>query len=794
MADYSINAIARKVSYTGSAGVGPYAFSFEVLDQTDVAVYKNTSLLNLTTDYTVTINANGTGSVTLVVAASSSDRIVILGARDIERTTDFVTAGDLRASSLNEQLDSLTIFDQQIDERVERSIKAPAYDPTGINMTLPGKAERAGQFLSFDDNGNPITTPLSDLLITTQRTTVDEFVGDGVETDFTLSVSPGSKSNTNVFVEGVYQRKDNYSVSGSTISFTTAPPLAADSNVPNIEVTSVQALSGLDDSDLVNYNEGTASASDRTVKQKLQEMVSVKDFGARGDGTTNDTAAINAAITATISTGQTLYFPAGDYIYNANNVDLSVSPAIGSGVYKHFRIKGENKQSRLLIDANGTIFEVDSFVLGNQFFVEDMTFNLVNPSTNSAATCFRVTYGNKFYGAHINVKNCDFNNWTYAAVFGVRLVHSRFQDCVILGASTGYNSSSGNLTTYDDAGLRIYGADGTLSAQEHNFSNFVTIENVWTQYSRYGIDSVSMVQSSISNCTFQNHYIGLTILRTDLAPGNASVTDTRRGSTLTGCQIGTNWFENIAKYNYTDVEINPSTGNDVNPSINGEIFGSVGNLYISNSKQRNATDTRLRGDTLETFKFADGTDSNIGTHVFLDARIANSSTLDGVVTQIRPDEGFFRQRIKPAAISFGANELGKFQLDAYEEDNWTPVYESDGTPIAVTYFAQDGKFTRIGRIVFIEFHLGSNSPTAGTGNLFIGGLPFTPNTFSLYNGLHVTEKSVWSTNGPDMARCTGAGDNFRLFYDNNTATGSITVANLGSGTNLKMCGFYFTDT
>jgi hypothetical protein len=150
MTDYSINAITRKVSYSGSAGVGPYAFTFEIIDQGDVAVYKNATLLTLTTDYTVTINANGTGSVTLLVAATVNDTIVILGARDIERTTDFVTAGDLRAESLNEQLDSLVIFDQQIDERVDRSIRAPAYDPTGINMTLPSKAARANKVLQFD--------------------------------------------------------------------------------------------------------------------------------------------------------------------------------------------------------------------------------------------------------------------------------------------------------------------------------------------------------------------------------------------------------------------------------------------------------------------------------------------------------------------------------------------------------------------------------------------------------------------------------------------------------------------
>lgn len=167
MADYSINAITRRVVFTGSAGVGPYAFSFEVLDENDVAVYFNTTLLTLTTDYTVTINANGTGSVTIVTGSGvpstpiASDTIIIIGARDIERVTDFVTAGDLLASSLNEQLDALTIFDQQLAEEGQRSMRAPVYDPAlvadggTLDMTLPSASERAGKNLAFDANGNP---------------------------------------------------------------------------------------------------------------------------------------------------------------------------------------------------------------------------------------------------------------------------------------------------------------------------------------------------------------------------------------------------------------------------------------------------------------------------------------------------------------------------------------------------------------------------------------------------------------------------------------------------------------
>ena len=157
MADYAITNVARRIVYTGSAGVGPYAFSFPIIVNTDIAVYKNDAILTLTTDYTVTISGTtGTGSVTLVSAATGSDRITIVGARPIQRSTDFVTGGDFFANTLNTELDSEVIFVQQVAETAERSIKAPVTDPTSINMTLPLNTVRAGRTLAFDATGNPV--------------------------------------------------------------------------------------------------------------------------------------------------------------------------------------------------------------------------------------------------------------------------------------------------------------------------------------------------------------------------------------------------------------------------------------------------------------------------------------------------------------------------------------------------------------------------------------------------------------------------------------------------------------
>jgi hypothetical protein len=178
MADYNINAVTRRVVYSGSAGTGPYAFSFEVLVSSDIVVYFN----------------------------STSLTIIIVGARDIERTTDFVTAGDLLAASLNEQLDGLTIFDQQIAEEQKRSLMAPVYDPAHaddggtLDMTLPAKANRLGKYLAFNaTTGNPeagpSTTDVTTLAAVTSDIATLADIEDGTDATDAIQTVAGISAN-----------------------------------------------------------------------------------------------------------------------------------------------------------------------------------------------------------------------------------------------------------------------------------------------------------------------------------------------------------------------------------------------------------------------------------------------------------------------------------------------------------------------------------------------------------------------------------------------------------------------
>lgn len=274
MADYNINAVTRRVVFSGSAGAGPYAFTFEILVNTDIAVYKNSVKLTLTTDYSVTINANGTGSVTLVVAATSDDTITIIGSRDIERTTDFVTAGDLLASSLNEQLDSQIIMIQQLAEENKRTIKAPNYDPADVadggtaNLVLPEASDRAGKTLAFDASGNPI---------------VGEDIGNW-RGDWAASVTYAQRdlvkdaSNSNV-----YRANTAHTSSGST-------PISgnADSAKWDLVVDAAAAASS-----------ATAAASSATAAAASESAASTSETNAASSASSASTSASNASTSAT---------------------------------------------------------------------------------------------------------------------------------------------------------------------------------------------------------------------------------------------------------------------------------------------------------------------------------------------------------------------------------------------------------------------------------------------------------------------------------------------------------------
>lgn len=270
------NTKAKAGPYAGAGTKGPFPVDFRFLSDSHLRVIKTDSdgvmqTLVLGADYTVlgALAPNG-GSVTLTANLPVGYTLVILRNIPATQLADYVENDKFPAQSHEDALDKLTMLVQQQGELTSRALVAPPSDAV-VSLELPSAAARARRYLSFDEEGRPVSTTfdidevarLSQEAISAasraaeseqhagesadaaeeradfvSRTvdgvtpTVARFSGDADTAEFTLPSFPSAEENTQVYISGVYQQKDTYSVDGDKLIFDTPPPAGTD----NIEV------------------------------------------------------------------------------------------------------------------------------------------------------------------------------------------------------------------------------------------------------------------------------------------------------------------------------------------------------------------------------------------------------------------------------------------------------------------------------------------------------------------------------------------------------------------------------
>jgi len=138
-----------------------------------------------------------------------------------------------------------------------------------------------------------------------------------------------------------------------------------------------------------------------SVADKLEQYVSVKDFGAVGDGVTDDTAAIQDAIDYGQTSGQAVYLPAADYLITDSIVISAPVTFVGDGW-----------ESRLRVDSafpgTSDVISIDPAAHTENIIIRDMS---IQPVSGTPAR----------YGIGVDISNygvayCEFSGLRIAAL------------------------------------------------------------------------------------------------------------------------------------------------------------------------------------------------------------------------------------------------------------------------------------------------------------------------------------------------------------------------------------------
>ena len=157
-------------------------------------------------------------------------------------------------TSINERLDAETDARVAGDDNLQTQASVQAERIKAIEAAL----------LAFGDGaGMPGT-------VYVQRLT-----GTGAQTAFTLNVSVPTSALIDVFINGVYQNKDTFTIVDDVLTFSEAPPAGAN----NVEVVVSITIANVEtDASLVSYYPSGTGAVGRTAQDKLREFVSVESW------------------------------------------------------------------------------------------------------------------------------------------------------------------------------------------------------------------------------------------------------------------------------------------------------------------------------------------------------------------------------------------------------------------------------------------------------------------------------------------------------------------------------------
>lgn len=626
----TVSTTSNRKTYTGDGVSTVFAFPYKFIETADIVVY--VAGVRQIIGYTVGTPSDNGANITFSVAPANLATIVILADPARTQATSLPTTGPFPAKTVETMADKLTLLVQRLYDLASRSLTLSDGDSTTASTTLPTPS--AGKLLGW----NASASQLANIDPASLATTIiygtaqgDIFSGTGAQTVFSLSASPGALNNLDVSISGVTQRPglDYTWASGTTLTFTSAPPAGTN----NILVRYLQALAqGSSDSGSVAYIPAGTGAVTRNVQTKLRERLSVKDFGAVGDGVTDDTIAINTANAAAVALNKELFWPTGVYI--ASNIPAIANMRwVGEGVTQTIVKLKNGTNAGLVTSASTNIDDVyishmqfdgnsSNNTTGDTLTIKGCRTRLIDIEVRAAAGNAIVTDWNVANGARVSGCEGYFANITIDQPQQNGWVHSgpsdsHFESVIIIDAGLKTNSTYIGLNLVAGSGngrffnVHCWNRDSTtnvplagvlVASSGNNFSgchfeggttslSVTGAANIFSACSAYAPRGSYTINMAGSSNAFQGA-IGLTYATANptykgvllLGPNNIlDIVNSGSGCTLGAVDFGSDPGENIVR-----LVGNQATGTVYNgtPAFNSEVeilvSGAAGVVFTQN--------------------------------------------------------------------------------------------------------------------------------------------------------------------------------------------------------------------
>lgn len=289
----------------------------------------------------------------------------------------------------------------------------------------------------------------------------------------------------------------------------------------------------------------TGTTTSRTLQNRFADVVNVKDFGAVGDGTTDDTAAINSAYDAANTKSAKVFFPAGTYLTTDNISRFLSVIAVGDGKIKRgsniFDI-GENQDTNNLyvsVDGTGDGLSVDypttrnkmSRYLQKKAVITNQLILNFAAGTYSAGYPFKDVHVSKIDGLIFRGVEPDRVNNTWTTIFQYPLGGSTGAALMISNVSNANVENMEFIGPGTSSGTSVGDYDGIYFAKDVNRGKVVNCKFDDFPYG-IGVSVQECVTVQIFNNIFNNCNRGFYVYN---SVGSSLIDDGTRNK-FTNCQ------------------------------------------------------------------------------------------------------------------------------------------------------------------------------------------------------------------------------------------------------------------